>query len=93
MKVIVATTAAFTTVENKIRNVSDLVKKTNYNAEIRDIKEKYFTTSDYNKFTNNILDEKITSKKLVNKSTLNEKIKTLTTKEEMKKYFIQFIIL
>ena len=27
MKVIVATTAAFTTVENKIRNVSDLVKK------------------------------------------------------------------
>ena len=27
MKVIVATTAAFTAVENKIRNVSDLVKK------------------------------------------------------------------
>ena len=27
---------------------------------------KHFTTSDYNKFTNNILDEKIKNEKLVN---------------------------
>ena len=34
-------------VENKIPTVSDLVKKTDYNAEISDIETKYFTTSDY----------------------------------------------
>ena len=33
-----------------------------------DIESKYFTTSDYNKFMNNILDAKIKNKKLVNKS-------------------------
>ena len=50
-------------------------------------KTKYFTylipTSDYNKFTSNILDTKITQKKLVNGSGLNEKIKTLATDEEI----------
>ena len=50
-----ATNAALTTVENKIPNISDLIKKADYDAEIKDIKNKYFTTSDYNKFTNNIL--------------------------------------
>ena len=34
-------------VKNKIPTVSDLVKKTDYNAEISDIETKYFTTSDY----------------------------------------------
>ena len=41
--------------------------------------------SDYNKFTNNILDTKLTAKNLFNECGLNEKIKTLTTKEEIKK--------
>ena len=36
-----ATTTAFTSVENKIPNFSDLVKKTDYDAEITDIKNKY----------------------------------------------------
>ena len=80
-----ATTTGLTAVENRIPNVSGLVKKAYYDAEIKDIKDKYFTTSDYNKFTNNILDAKITAKKLVNESGLNVKIKTLATKEEMKK--------
>ena len=65
-----------------MRNVRDLVKKTDYNAVIKDIENKYFSPSDYNKFTNNILDAKITGKKLVNKSGLNEKIKTLAAKEK-----------
>ena len=52
---------------------------------LKDIKNKYFTISDYNKFTNNILDAKITVKKLVNESGLNGKIKTLATKEDIKK--------
>ena len=41
--------------------------------------------SDHNKFTKNILDPKLSAKKLVNESGLNEKIKTLATKEEIKK--------
>ena len=40
--------------------------------------------SDYNKFTSNTLDAKIAQKRLVNEYYLNEKIKTLATKEEIK---------
>ena len=79
------TTVIITFTENKIPNVSDLVKKVDYDSEIKDIKNKYFTTSDYNKFTSTILDEKITAKNLVNEFGLNEKIKILITKEEIKK--------
>ena len=62
---------------NKIRNlvkipdyliylIRDLaLKKADYDAQIKDIKDKYFTTSDYDKFMNNILDEKIIAKMLV----------------------------
>ena len=57
-----ATTAAFTTVGNKIPNVSSLIKKSDYDAEVKDIKNKYFTTSDYTKFTNNVFNAKITEK-------------------------------
>ena len=42
-------------VENEISNASGLVKKTDYDAKISEIKGKYFTTSDYNKFTSDIL--------------------------------------
>ena len=67
-------------VENKIHDVSD-------------IEEKYFTTSDYNKFTNDIVNAKIKEKDLVNESNisnlvknsyLNAKLKTLETKAELK---------
>ena len=53
------TTAILNAVKNEIPNVSDIVKKTDYDAEIPDIDVKYFTMSDYNKFTNDILDAKI----------------------------------
>ena len=39
------------------------------------IGKKYFTTSDCNKFTSNILDARITQKKFVNESELDEKKK------------------
>ena len=58
----VPTIAAPTIDENKIPNISDLVKKADYEAKIKDIKDKYFTTFEYNKFTNNKLDEKIKEK-------------------------------
>ena len=75
-----ATIAALATVENKIANISDLVIKADHDAEIRDIKNKYFTTTDNNKFSSNIFDGKITTKKLVNETGLNEKTKALSTK-------------
>ena len=55
-----AATSALTAVENKIPNISNLVKKTDSDAEISDIEKKiYFGTSEYNKFTHDILDAKI----------------------------------
>ena len=67
-----ATTAALYAVKNKIPNVSGLVKKKkNYDAKIKYIKGKYFTTSDYNKFTNDTFDAKIKQKELVNKSDIS----------------------
>ena len=76
-----ATTAALTTDENKIPKVSDLVKIADSDTETKGIKDKYITISDYNKLRNNILDAKNNSKKMVNESGLDEKVKRLSTKE------------
>ena len=47
-------------------DVSDLVKKIDYNAKMSDIEKNYFTNFDYNKFTKKeILDSKTQEKKLV----------------------------
>ena len=54
-----ATASGLTTVENKIPNVSNLVKKTDYVTEISEIekkvtnhnRDKYITTTKFNKFT------------------------------------------
>ena len=66
-------------------SVSHLVKKTDYNPEIKYIKNKCFTTFDYNKFPNNTLNGKITATKLVNQSGLNKMVKPLTKEAEIKK--------
>ena len=51
------TTSVFNTkTEN---NFSGLVKKADYFTKILDIDKKYFTTSDYNKFTSKVVDEKV----------------------------------
>ena len=59
-----------TATENKIPDVNSLVKKTNYDAKISEIENKYITTTDYNKFTKNIVDNNIKSKNLVDKSAI-----------------------
>ena len=56
------TNTALTTVENKILNVNDLVKNADYDAKISEMEKKYFTTSEYNKFTSNTFDAKLTQK-------------------------------
>ena len=79
-----ATTDAITTVENKIPNVSNLVKKAYYDEKLSKLENTYFTISDYNNFTSNIPDVKITRKRLINEKKLNKKIKVLAAKVELK---------
>ena len=50
--------------ENKIPDISDLVKKTDYDRKKNPkSKKKCFTTSYYNKFTKGMLDAKKTEKR------------------------------
>ena len=83
-----ATNAALTPVENKISDVSNLFQKTDYDAEVLDVKSKYFTAANYNKFANEKLDLKIKQKGLVDKSDIarfinnfdfNKQVATLAT--------------
>ena len=89
-----ATTVALNAVENKIPNIGNLVKKKHYDAKISDIESRCLTPSDYNKFTNEITNNKIKEKQLIKKSdisgftdnntNLDKKIATLATKAELK---------
>ena len=87
-----STTAALSTVKNEILNVDDLVKKAEYDAKISDIESKFFTTSDYNKFTSDILNAKIKEKDLVNEFDISGFInnpdldKKIETFEKLKTY-------
>ena len=54
-----ATNTALTAVESKIRSVSNLVKKINYDAKIPDIESICITIADYNKFTKDIVANRI----------------------------------
>ena len=69
-----STTTAYITVETKIPNVIDLVKKTDDKAKMSEMENKHFTTSYYNNFTSTIPNAKITQKKLINEYYLNQKI-------------------
>ena len=63
-------------VEIKIPYVSGLVKKINCDTKKSDIeKKKYCTTSDYNKFMNDIADAKIKENVLVDKSNISNLVK------------------
>ena len=89
-----AAAAAISAVEDLILNVSNLVKKTDYDWKISDIESKYFTTSGYNKLTNEIIDNKIKEKQLAKKSdfygftnntNLGQALATIATKAGLKK--------
>ena len=60
------TTAALNAVQNQILKVTDRFKKPDYDIKIKNIKSKCFTTSDYNKFTDDILHKRIKNKQLIN---------------------------
>ena len=69
-------------VDNQTNYLNGLIKKTDYDAKISDIKAKisdiegkYFTSSDYNKFTSDITDANIKQKELVKKSEISNFVK------------------
>ena len=68
-------------VEDKIPDVSGLVKKTDYDAKMKDIK-----TSDHKKFTNETLDAKIKQKELGNKSEICNLIKKYDLNTNLRNY-------
>ena len=79
-------------VQIKMQDTSCLINKTDFIAKILNIEKKYFTTSDYNRFTKEILNVKIEEKGLLDKSNisnlaensdLNTKLATLATKAEL----------
>ena len=62
-------------VDNKIPHLGVLVKKADYAIKMLEIGRKYFTFSDYNKFTSDILDAKINQTEFVNKSDVSNLVK------------------
>ena len=62
-------------IEDKIPDLSGLLKKMDCNAKISDIETKFFTNFDYNKFTSQIIETKIIEKMLVDKSSISNLVK------------------
>ena len=50
--------------EKKIQDFNKLVKKPDYDSKIKDSEWKFFTASDYDKFTSDIIDAMIKPKKI-----------------------------
>ena len=73
------TAAALPAVEDKIANVSNLVKKTDYNTKINEIEKqvtdhdhsnKYITTPEFNKLTSKYFDAKLKQTNLASKNDI-----------------------
>ena len=64
-------------VENIVPNVTNLAKKRNYGAKIKDIEKKYFTTADCNKFTSETLKSDIFN--IIKNSDIHTTLTTLAT--------------
>ena len=79
------TTAALTAVENKIPNVSNLVRKTDYNTKIHEIEkkiadhsyDKYISTPEFNKPTAENFAARLAEANLVTKIDFDDKLKKL----------------
>ena len=80
-------------IENKILSITGLAPTSAPTAKMLDIKSKYFTTGDYNKFTSQTFDAEIKQERLVdessiagfiNNSDLDKKVAKLATKTKLK---------
>ena len=82
-----ATTSALTAVENKIPDVSSLVKKTDYNTKISDIEkkitdhdhDKYITTPEFNTMAASVFNARLAVQtNLIRKPELEFKLKGIS---------------
>ena len=79
------TTTALTTVENKIPNVSNLVKKTDYNTKVTEIEkklnnhdhDKYIDTPEFNKLAGDVFNARLVQANLVTKTDFDTKLSCL----------------
>ena len=83
-----ATNTALTAVENEIPNVSNLVKKADYNTKINETEkkitghdhDKYITTLEFNKLTTESFSARLAQANLVAKTDFDDKLKNLNKK-------------
>ena len=69
------------TIENKIPDVSNLVKKSDYDTKIKDIENKYITTTtEFNKLTSDAVNARIVQANLVKKTDFDNKLSDLNRK-------------
>ena len=96
-----ATTSALTTVQNKIPDVSSLVKKTDYNTKITEIgkkvtdhnHDKCITTPESNKFAREVFNERLKQANLVTKKNFDEKLRSLSQKNDSNQIKQSFYLL
>ena len=82
------TKTVLTAVENKLPNVSDLVKKTNYNTNIIEVEntlnnhnhDKYIDTSEFNKLAADTFNAKLAQSNLITKTDFDTKLSSLNKK-------------
>ena len=75
-----------TTVENKIHDVNNLVKKTDYDTKVTEIQyklnihnhDKYIDTSEFNKLAVDVFNERLAQANLVTKTHFDNTVSSLT---------------
>ena len=83
-----ATNTALITVENKIPNISSLVKKTDYNTKITEIEkkltdhnhDKYITTPDFSTLAASVFNARLAQANLIAKTDFDAKLSSLNRK-------------
>ena len=83
-----ATNSALTAVENKILDVSNLVRKTDYDTKISEIGkkvvdhnlDKYITTREFNKFTAEFFAARLPQSNLITKANFDNKLISVNEK-------------
>ena len=78
-----ATNSALTAVENKIPNVSSLVKKTDYNAKISEMEkkitdhnhDKYITTPEFNNLAAGVFSARLARANLITNTNFDAELK------------------
>ena len=90
-----ATNSALTAIENKIPDVSSLVKKPGYNTKFSNIEkkitdhahEKYITTPEFKTLAAKVFTARLGQANLITKTDFNTKLKKLMTTSNLMSYF------